>query len=310
MKRIIIRNFNLKIFFVFFNIFLIFLIFNCSSIGQVSKNQESQIIGEISETQVGLTESIRIDGIGVFRFDPREIESIRSDIFKQGHFSLFDILVYLDQSEEIELEYHFDDTMNTHVIDSINNQANWWYNAFYDGGWPECNAYRMDHYPYKDKMFIRVHRENEKTIDDKYQVFREEIAHLENNNGVVIIPKVIIRSPSQRLTFEDFQVKAHHVRDDIFKEGYITAIDVIMSLGDQGKISYDLQWYESIGTAEIVKNYFVERINQDQARGRCGFVYEAGSEKFGGFRGNHIHIPSDIRGINSPEYIEFFWICI
>ncbi len=309
MRRII-GNLNLKIFFVFVNIFLIFLIFNCSSIGQVSENQDSKIIGEIKETEVGLTGSIRIDGIGTFRFDPRKIQSTRRDIFNKGHFSLFDILVYLDQKEEIQLEYHFDETMNTHVIDSINSQSNWWYNAYYDGGWPECNVYRMDHYPYKDKMFIRVHRENENTINEKYDVFREEIIRIEKNNGIVIIPRVIIRSPSQNLIFEDVQVKAHHLRDDIFKEGYITAIDVIMSLGDQEKISYDLQWHESIGTAEIVKNYYVERINQDQSRGRCGFVYEAGSEKFSGFRGNHIHIPSDIRGINSPEYVEYFWICL
>jgi len=124
----------------------------------------------------------------------------------------------------------------------------------------------------------------------------------------VIIPEVIIRSPSQSLTFEDVRVEPHHLRNDLFKEGYITAIDVILSLGEDNKISYDLQWYESIGTAEIVKNYFVERINQDQARGRCGFVYEAGSHQFRGFRGNHIHIPSDIRGmLPCPSYESLKW---
>jgi hypothetical protein len=95
----------------------------------------------------------------------------------------------------------------------------------------------------------------------------------------------------------------------MFQSGVITAIDVVISLAEQGKITYELQWYESIGLAKV-KNYFVQRINNDEGRGRCGFVYEAGSNAFKGFSGNHIHLPSDIRVINSPEYEEWFWICI
>jgi len=52
----------------------------------------------------------------------------------------------------------------------------------------------------------------------------------------------------------------------------------------------------------------VDGINEDEAHGTCGFVYEAGSEKLR--YGNHIHIPSDYRIINSPEYEEWFWICL
>lgn len=83
-----------------------------------------------------------------------------------------------------------------------------------------------------------------------------------------------------------------------------------MSLADEGEITYQLQWYESIGTASIVKNYWVEAINDDVAYGTCGFVYESGSYLFKFFKGNHIHLPSDARVINSPEYVEFFWICL
>ena len=96
----------------------------------------------------------------------------------------------------------------------------------------------------------------------------------------------------------------------IFQEDVITAIDVIMSLGDQGKITYTLQWYDAISTATYVRNWWVESINDDIAHGTCGFVYEAGSRKYDGFRGNHIHLPSDTRIIYSPEYLEYFWICL
>ena len=86
--------------------------------------------------------------------------------------------------------------------------------------------------------------------------------------------------------------------------------DVILSLGDQGKLTYDLQWYDSIGLAEIVRSYFIDGINGDNAVGRCGFVYEEGSLDYTGFLGNHIHIPADTRLLYAPEYVEWFWICI
>jgi len=104
------------------------------------------------------------------------------------------------------------------------------------------------------------------------------------------------------------EVTTHHLREDIFKEGVINAIDIILSLGDQGELTYDLKWQESIGSAEIVRSYWLVRINNDQSRGTCGFVYETGFRRFG--RTNHIHLHSDARIINSPEYAEWFWICL
>jgi hypothetical protein len=96
----------------------------------------------------------------------------------------------------------------------------------------------------------------------------------------------------------------------MLRNGTITAIDVIQTLGEEQLIDYELKWYEEIGTASIVKNYWAEGINGDTHSGRCGFVYKAGDSRFTWFSGNHIHIPSDIRVINSPEYIHYFGICI
>ncbi|MCG3221089.1 MAG: hypothetical protein H7641_06875, partial [Candidatus Heimdallarchaeota archaeon] len=73
---------------------------------------------------------------------------------------------------------------------------------------------------------------------------------------------------------------------------------------------YTLAWYDSIGSAKIVRNYWVEGINDDMATGTCGFVYESGSYDFEFFAGNHIHIPQDHRPLNSPEYYLTFWICL
>lgn len=65
--------------------------------------------------------------------------------------------------------------------------------------------------------------------------------------------------------FEDVDVTAHNLRSDVLGEGVITAMDVILSLGDQDEITYELKWYESIGTARLVKNYWVEAIDGARA---------------------------------------------
>jgi len=95
----------------------------------------------IAEVEVGDQE---------FIFDPTEVETVRPDLFNTGYFSMFDVLVHLDQRGDIDLEYYFDDSMNTHVVDSINGEPDWWYEAYYDGGWSERNMFRMDHYPWKN----------------------------------------------------------------------------------------------------------------------------------------------------------------
>jgi hypothetical protein len=233
---------------------------------------------------------------------------VRPDIFKPGYFSIFDIVVYLDSINSIELVHHFDKSMNTHVIDSINNQTDWWYYAYYDGGWRENNAFRMDHYPFKDNSTIRLYQESKSTIDKIHEVYKNEIIRKDANGGELIIPEVIISGPTTDLTFKNVEVTAHNLRNDSFQDGIITAIDVIMSLGDQNKITYDLKWVETIASADPVKDYWVYRINNDEQYDTCGWVYEAGAWEMGGR--NHIHIPSDQRIINSPEYEEWFWICI
>lgn len=310
MKKRFEKEVRFHILTVIFIISLLFLLCAPGTFSQINKEKENNIFGNINETELGLSGEIQIEEVGTFKFNPREIESLRQDIFKKGHFSVFDILVYLDKKQKIKLTFHLDNSINSHVIESINDKENYWYVVYYDGGWPECNAYRMDHYPYKDKMYIRIYREDKKKLEKRYSIFRKEIERLKKNMGKVIIPEVIIDGPITNFVLKDIEVTSHNLREDIFVKGYITAIDVIMSLGDQKRISYDLQWYDSIGSAGVVKNYWVEKINKDQAIGRCGFVYEAGSYDFKGFRGNHIHLPSDTRGINSPEYVLFFWICL
>jgi hypothetical protein len=270
----------------------------------------NRIFGDISDTAAVLTGEISIEGLGSFSFDPQAIETVRNDIFREGYFSLFDVLLHLERQGQIDLDYYFAEEMNTYVISAMDGHAFWWYDAYYDGGWRERSVFRMDHYPYKDKMHLKIVRSSEEYLESVYATYRDEVKRRIENNGSIIVPEVIIEGKNETMIFSNVEIKAHNLRDDIFQTGVITAIDTILSLVEDDKLNYDLQWYESIGTAGIVKSYWVNRINEDVSEGRCGFVYEAGDEEFLFFRGNHNHIPSDVRVINSPEYVKFFWICI
>jgi hypothetical protein len=272
--------------------------------------EENRVFGEAGETSAVLPGEVTIEGLGSFSFEPSELRAVRDDIFREGHFSIFDVLVYLDQTGQISMDYEFDETMYTYVINSLDGRSNWWYDAYYDGGWREQSVFRMDHYPYKDKMVLMFVQVTEDYLESIYDTYRDEIKRKADNGGRLIIPEVVIKGRSETLRFENVEITAHNLRSDMFQEGVVTAIDTIITLGEAGEISYDLQWYESIGTAGIVKSYWVNRINSDESYNRCGFVYEAGNEKFRFFRGNHNHIPSDVRVINSPAYVEYFWICI
>ena len=97
----------------------------------------------------------------------------------------------------------------------------------------------------------------------------------------------------------------------MLQPGTITALDILLSLGEQGKLSaMKLTWYSQIGSADPVDSYWVEQIDEHVAFGSCGFVYETGPEEFSGFAGSHIHVPSDVRALVSPEYALWFWICL
>ncbi len=249
-------------------------------------------------------------GSEIFTFNPLEVTTLRPDLFKPGHFSMFDILAYLDAQGQIDMEYHFETNLSTHVIESIDGDQNWWYHAYYSGGHIERNTYRMDHYLWKEESYLELYQENPNLINDIYDTFREETSRLTNNSGIIIIPRVIIEGNTFYQEFYNVTITPHNLRNDTLQPNIVTAIDVILNLGDSGLLTYELQWYDSLGTATVVRSYWVERINSDATIGRCGFTYETGDTRFEFGGGNLIHIPSDMRILNSPEYIHWAWKCL
>ena len=272
------------------NLSLIFLIISLSLIA----------IGIDLPTGLG-DPHVRIDG-KIYNYNPTEVETFRPDLFQNGSFSVFDALLHLDSKGEIDLNYHFNTTMNTYVIDSLNGETNWWYYTHYSGGGREDNVERIDHYPWKPGAYITMYQESASYVQNAYSTFREEVDRLNYNNGSVIIPTVNVSGHSFSEVFYDVTVFPHNLRNETFQHDVITAIDVIMTLGDLGNITYELEWHESFRGASYVHSYFVSKINTDETEGRCGFLYDVS--------GSYIYLSADERILTSPESINFYWGCL
>jgi len=192
----------------------------------------------------------------------------------------------------------------------LNGSPFWWYRVIYSGGWYENNVFRMDHYPWKNGTSLTFYKERETRLQLIYETYVADVQRFQANGAITIVPEISINGVGFSERFYDITVTPHNLRNDTFQNDVITAIDVMLSLGDQGLISYKLQWYNAIGTARVVHNYWIDGINGENTSGTCGWVYDTGSLEFYGFGGNHIHLPSDARAINSPEYMRWFWICV
>ncbi len=255
--------------------------------------------------------TITIEDLGEFTFNPLEIETLRPDIFRPGHFSVFDVVAHLAERGWFTMSYHYNASLNTHVIDELDDRMNWWYRAYYAGGWPEINAFRMDMFPYKDDMTIVLSTQSEQYMGRLYNSFGEEVQRKSINVGRVVIPEVRVGTT----VHNNVPVSAHNVRQDVLQPGTITALDVLLSLADQGRIDrMKLTWYSSIEDADPVDSFWVEQIDDggvysgEASPERGGWVYETGSREFAGFQGSHIHIPADVRVIVSPEYMTWYWL--
>lgn len=253
-----------------------------------------------------------VEGLGEFAFNPLEVATTRPDIFAQGHFSVFDVLAHLGDKGWFPLSYHYDASLDTHVIDELDGRMNWWYRTRSPGSWPAISTFRMDMAPYKDGMVIKLTSQPEEYLGRIYNSFAEEILRKSLNLGRVVIPEVRIGT----VVHTNVPVSPHDFRTDVLQPGTMTALDVLLSLADQKKIDQlKLTWYSTLGDADTADSFWVEQIGDGdgiydgEASATTGtWVFETGSREFSGFKGNQIHIPVDVRVIVSPEYMTWYWL--
>jgi hypothetical protein len=268
-------------------------------------------------SQVG---TVEIRGVGTFTYDPQAITTLQPRVFAQGRFSAFDVLVHLSVSGQISLVYVYDDTADTYIIQSLNGLEGWWYDARVPGGAFERTALRMDLYPMKDGTSLYVYLEDPARLAAIEAGFREEVALRSEHGGQIIVPVVTIKGPRATTTFENVLVTSHNVRPDLFQPGVITVLDVLLSLGEQGKIaSLDLAWHAEVDGVANVNHYMVDWIGIPDVLGEksstCGYMDQAATEGVRGYLTPHshattkIHISSDVEVLVSPGFVEWQWVC-
>ena len=267
------------------------------------------------------TGTLEIRGLGELAFDPSAITTLRPDIFLPGHFSVFDVLVHLAETDAIQLEYEFDEGLQTHVIKSLQGLSGWWYDAHYEGGSFDKTVVRVDQFPVKDRMSIVMYLENSARLDAIYEHFREEVARHVRNEDAVVIPLVTLLSSTATTEFHDIEVTAHNARSDVFQDGVITMLDVLLSLGEQGVLAeLGLDWREDDGDISIVDGYYVVSIRSEEfapeITGSCVLTHQIRGETIAEFLSphthtmSHIHLTADLEVLVSPEAVEWLWICL
>ncbi len=277
----------------------------------------SEMRADPTPTELG---TLEIRGVGVFTYDPAVIKTLRPDVFAEGRFSAFDVLAVLAAAGKVDVEYAYNESQATYVVQSINGLTGWWYDVRLPGGVFERTALRMDTYPIKDGAEIYLYLEDPARLAAIESSFREEVALRAAHDGRTVVPTVTIKGPRSTATFRDVVVTSHNVRPDVFRPGATTALDVLLSLGEQGRISgLELAWHAALGDVSNVNHYMVEWISLPDVLGEkdslCGYMDEAATEGLRGFLTPHshattqVHLSSDLELLMSPGYVEWQWLC-
>lgn len=66
---------------------------------------------------------VKIRDAGTFLVDPSEVRTLRPDLFRPGHFSVFDLVAHLAEQGKIRMTYRFDPAMSTYIIESLNERG-------------------------------------------------------------------------------------------------------------------------------------------------------------------------------------------
>ena len=295
-------------------------------------------------TNSDLNPTSQVDILGrVFPFDPDDynISTARPDIFADGYYSMFDVILAVAAANDIRLEYVRDPGRNTHFVTKIDgSEGEYWYHFSYDTGRDRLTemqyrrANRWDEALWRPGVWIQVvEGEN---LDEIKGEYREEILR-ENALGHVIPQVRISMNPtsyqgnpadSDRITFdrvfENVQVTAHDMRSvgypspysKPFQPGVVTAMDVLYSLMDQRYLDLVTSvFYAQLGGFHI-DSYFVVAmgfpdVGTAHASGRQGFVYTTDNgtyERLPNHAENNAHITSDILVIHAPDFAYWHWL--
>ncbi|QIZ77273.1 hypothetical protein [Ferrimonas lipolytica] len=196
-------------------------------------------------------------------------ESIRSDIFQPGHFSVLDVMMYIsEQREDFEVsdvvwnearqaydykvsfdadgDGNFDTDEATHYTQwkDYNKSPNWGVSFFHSGGkmLSEAASFetvydRLGEMLVRHQVEIRIMPMSPAYMERMWQSHIDEVEFKKANDGKVMLTNVLIdmedtdgyKDEHIIPVATNVEVKAYNLRTDVFKPGVITQLDYIMS---------------------------------------------------------------------------------
>ncbi|NOY06040.1 MAG: T9SS type A sorting domain-containing protein [Chlorobi bacterium] len=286
--------------------------------------------------------NVVIKGSGyVFRPEEFQIKTVRPDVFAPGYYSFFDVLLAVAERNGIHIAYHWDDSCRTHFIDSVDGvPGDFWYHFSYDAGSGTQNELRYrrqirwDELLYQPGSWVQLVM-GENLVELKKE-FKEEIIREQDSGHVVSRVRISINPSDYRgnppgsgrvtvqKTFENVHVTSHDIRvngrDSLhrmpFQPGVVTAMDVLYSLVDSGKLTLVGKAYFTRLAGKVMESFRIREIGfpdvgSAHASGRHGFVYTTGNGTFSRLansadRKQHVH--ADIHVIHAPDFAIWRWI--
>ena len=276
-----------------------------------------------------------------FDADLHDIRTLRPEIFAEGFFSFFDMLLAVAKQQDMDVQYHWDDSCQTHFIDSFDGTTgDFWYHFSYDAGAGTAaelqnrRQIRWDELLYQPGSSMQlVMGEN---LAELRSAFKREIER-ERVNGHMIPEVRITISPSDfrgnpsgsgrisvTKTFSNVQVFSHGIREEgsdslyrlPFRDNVVTAMDVLYSLQDAGELTLVGRSYFTRLAGKVMESYRIRKlgfpgVGEAHASGRQGFVYTTGNGTFNGLVNNadrKQHVHSDIHVIHAPDFALWRWI--
>ncbi|MBY6226183.1 cytochrome c3 family protein [Ferrimonas balearica] len=223
-----------------------------------------------------------------------QLDSIRDDVFVEGRGSFLDLLLHVADQYNIDVEYQWDEELQTHWITSINGHTGlpeavdqdnlgktqgagwkmlvgidiWEYEKDTQGNttkfmYKEEEIYhRMDEFPVKNDMSVIFVQAQPGEMEIRRAKYRAEIERRKANGGKLIIPEIVIDfDPETRAIFNDIEVKPHNLRPDIYQKDVLTELDAWLSLVEQ-KPGLKIQWsyWPKLSTNANVQGYVATAI--------------------------------------------------
>lgn len=218
----------------------------------------------------------------------------RPDIFKEGNFSVFDLLRYMAVTRA---DMQFDPGSIVHYTDSdydtfefsfswdrngdgdftndgvYSASKNWHFatNASggreHDGG--NETAYighrpygRMDNYWLRPSMEVRFRPFSDTMTKRRQWVWSQEIARKEANDGKYIVPKVQyfnVMTGQITVYATDVEVKSFNMLPGVFQEGVIQPLDVFLTLAQEQGMDFSFTYWPIMSSGAVVNTFAMSR---------------------------------------------------